>query len=154
LIEKIRPGSPAEKAGLVAGQVLAGAEEEWFQSVHDLPRLVEPQTVIVLVAGRLCEMDIQPDRTPLSAGNSTAELRSAPASVSAFGAAADEDGSQAISMACANGIFDIDASYATAKGRQKIHLSGTRKQVEKSMADLPAPVQQSIQRRLQMVAPY
>lgn len=153
LIEKVRPGSPAEEAGLVAGQVLAGAEDEWFQAVQDLPRLIEPQTVIVLVAGRLCEVDIRPDRTPLSAGNRAAELRSAPASVSAFGAAADEDGSQAISMACANGVFDIDASYATAKGRQKIHLSGTRKQVEKSMADLPAAVQQSIQRRLEMVAP-
>jgi len=153
LIETIRPGSPAEKAGLAVGQIVAGAEEEWLLSPRDLPSLVQPQGLTVLVAGQLRQVEIRPDRTLLSAHKTRAELRSTPSRSSAFSAAADGGGSQAISLAQANGIFEIEASYATAQGQQKVHLSGNRRQIDKSMADLPASLRQAIEHRLQMVSP-
>ena len=153
LIEAIRPGSPAQRAGLVAGQVVAGVQEMWLFSAHDLPSLIAPRTLTVLVAGQLREVEIQPNRVPLSASKSNAELHPAPSRSSAVSTAADAGGSQAISLACANGIFEIEASYATAEGQQKVHLSGTRRQIDKSMADLPASLRQAIERRLQTVSP-
>ncbi len=152
LIDAIRPGSPAEQAGLIAGQVLAGAEDKWFLSAEDLPSLSEPRIVIVLVAGELREVKIQPSTAPLLANQPQAKLRSA-RSAATFSAAADGGESQAISLACVNGVFDIEASYATAKGQEKVHLTGSRKQIEKSMADLPDSLRQAIKRRLQMVSP-
>ncbi len=153
LIEAIRPGSPAERAGLIAGQVVAGVQDEWLFSAEDLPRLIEPRTLTVLMAGELGEVEVQPNRVPLSAGKSNAKPLSAPLSSSAWDAAADGGGSQAISLAHANGIFEIEASYATAKGQQKVHLSGTRRQIDKSMADLPAPLREAVKQRLEMVSP-
>lgn len=152
LIDAVRPDSPAEQAGLIAGQVLAGIEEKWLLSASDLPSLSEPRTLIVLVAGELRKVKIQPSTTPLLANQPSAKLRSAP-SAATFSAAADGGESQAISLACVNGVFDIEASYATAKGQEKVHLTGSREQIEKSMADLPDSLRQAIKRRLQMVSP-
>ena len=151
LIEAVRPGSPAEKAGLAAGQILAGVEDEWILSADDLPRLSEPQTLAILVAGQLQQVTIEPAAALQSAGPATTKLRSLSPQASAFSTAEKSRGSQAISMAYANGIFDIEASYATAKGEKKVHLNGTRQQIDKLMADLPESLQQAITSRLQMV---
>ena len=153
LIESVRPGSPAEKAGLVAGHILAGVGNEWLLSADELPRLSEPQNLTVLVAGKLYQAEIQPDLTLPSAGYPKTKLRSVPSQTSAFSTAAKSSGSQAISMACANGIFDIEASYATAKGQKKVHLKGTRQQIDKLMTDLPPALKSAIEQRLQMVSP-
>ncbi|MHB8903047.1 MAG: hypothetical protein ACYC6Y_30165 [Thermoguttaceae bacterium] len=148
LIESVRPGSPAEQAGLVAGQVIAGTSTKSIVSIDDLPPLVEAQTLAVLVAGELNEVTVRPcDRTQ-AASEPKAVARSASTYSSASSVATEGPAVQAMSLAQANGLFEIEASYATAKGQQKVHLSGTRRQVDKSMADMPAAVRQAIESRL------
>lgn len=165
LIEAVRPDGPAEQAGLAPGQVVAGLDDQWIFAPDELPDLDRPRNLVVLVAGKLRAMRVEPTGAIDAAAEPGGMRSTAPAQARAFGAAAGSrlaagyassavDGSvEAISLACADGIYEIEASYATPEGRQKFRLSGTRRQVEKSMADLPAPLRQAIERRLETVSP-
>ena len=63
-------------------------------------------------------------------------------------AAAVPAGSQAISLAYANGRYAIEAMMPVKRGYKKVRLEGTRPQIDKQLEDLPKSMRQAIQSRL------
>jgi hypothetical protein len=149
LIEAVHPGGPAEKAGLAPGEIIAGTEQQWIYSPEELPELAAPQALIVLQAGKLCKVVVQ----PLLADEQADEATAGAAAESADACKSACDGCQAISMACVNGRYQIEAAYTTPQGPCKVQLNGTRAEIEKSLALLPPAVKQAIESRLDRASP-
>jgi hypothetical protein len=174
MIEAVLPGGPAERSGLVPGQVIAGTDQRWLAWPDELPGSDGPQDLVVLVAGKLRKVRVEPipaaeavtgpaagsaaelgatrPNPPVSSRTSSAVARSGGRSVASSASSSTGGGNQAISMACANGHYEIEASCVTPEGRLKYRLSGTRSEIENSMADLPPSLRQAIEHRLDTVS--
>jgi hypothetical protein len=130
--------------------------------------------LVVLAAGKLRQIIVQPIPTaeavtgpaaaapagsraarpdpPLGAKASSSVATSGSRAIARSVTSSAGPGNQAISLACANGQYEIEASCVTPEGRLNYRLSGTRSEIEQSLADLPPSLRQAIERRLEMVA--
>ena len=160
LIADVLPDSPAEQAGLCPGQILLKIDDEALYRPADLPELRRALEVLLLDQGEVVKTTLSPcppedlvPAPPIRGDAVYPESYRLPSRRSAVSDSADMQ--QAIAVACANGQYKIEAMMPVGRGYKKVRLEGTRRQVEKQLADLPPSLRSAIRRQLpEMDASY
>ena len=166
LIADVAEYGPAYEAGLRPGQILLQADDRDLYEPADLPEPSEGLEVLVLHQGEVFQaslaapsdpneaVSVPQDDAPAAASRAPASAAAESAepsngrSLASKGAVAVPAGSQAISLAYANGRYAIEAMMPVKRGYKKVRLEGTRPQIDKQLEDLPKSMREAIQSRL------
>ena len=166
LVADVEKHGPADRAGLQAGQILLQMDDQVLSRPADLPQPRVGTEIFLLDRGELMETAVpaprdtrqivsaQQDPKPAAvAGKRKAdavESLAAPANRSMARSLLSEapDSPQAISMAMANGQYQIEATVPAEKGQKTYRLEGTRREIDQQLKSVPTSLRTSIQKQL------